>query len=278
MLRTTLAAVLQNAGLSNARSAELQRTLGVTRVDRPGRSNAYDPYDALSNGDPGAFSQVIAHNRLAGLLLLSTTLAQHKQHAPARGLEILGEAFKAAATSSNSDSASDRNRLTDQVLEHLLTATTDFSAPQRQGIKDLMHTISDQLDAITAYAQAFGTASLNPRTLLPAANTLKSTLLSTISVTLPDVLSGAMPYDALQEMVRSRLAGGTLFQHTLSADHIVSVSTTGAKNLIAGGYANFLISTGSPAPDQGLRLIASIEAPDGTSVGDHSAPIKSFSI
>ena len=36
---------------------------------------------------------------------------------------------------------------------------------------------------------------------------------------------------------------------------------------------SFLLSTGSPAPRQGVRLLVSIRAPQGTSIGDQSAPL-----
>ncbi|MEI6111255.1 MAG: transporter substrate-binding domain-containing protein, partial [Cyanobium sp. ELA712] len=117
-----------------------------------------------------------------------------------------------------------------------------------------------------AYADQYGASGLPTRSLLPASNSLKATLTAVFTESLPKVLAGSISIDLLQQRFAAQLAGGALDTTALRPDHLVSVTPFQQGRLQEGGSATFLVSLGSPAPAHGLRLVYSLNAPEGTSV------------
>ena len=276
---TTLAALLADAGVSAANSAAIQKLYGVSVVDVADYSTAYDPYDGLANGDAKKFRQVLAHAQLSGLLLLATTLGEREGLSPVASLQKLAAALAkvdlASLQVTGSTAATQRNTLLSRLLSEL---TPSLTAAQRDVIIQVFAQVSAEFDALRAYADKYRAVGVAVRSLLPASNSLKATLTAVFTESLPQVLAGSIGIDQLQQRFVAQLAGGALDTTALQADHLVSVTPMQQGRLQPGGSATFLISLGSVAPAQGLRLIYSLNAPEGSRVnGATSASTSSSS-
>ena len=261
---TTLAALLADAGVSAANSAAIQKAFGVAVVDVADQSSAYDPYEALAKDDANAFPQVIAHAQLSGLLLLASTLGKQSGLSPVASLQKLATAIASADLASllaGGAAAEQRSALLAAVLPEL---TPSLNPTQRGVIGQVFNKVSAEFDALRSYAKQYSGAGLPTRALLPASNSLKATLISVFTESIPQVLSGAIDIDLLEKRFAAQLAGGALDTTALQADHLVSVTPFQQGRLRAGGSATFLVALGSAAPAHGLRLIYSLNAPDGT--------------
>jgi ABC-type amino acid transport substrate-binding protein len=263
---TTLAALLADAGVPAAQSAAIQRLYGVAVVDVADHSTAYDPYEGLARGDVNQFRQVLAHAQLAGLFLLATTLGEREGLSPVASLQKLAAVVAKVdfpALLADGSPASQRISLLSQILSELLPALT---AAQHDGILQVFATVSAEFGKLRAYDDMYRAVGVAVRSLLPASNSLKATLTAVFTEFLPQVLDGSISIEQLQQRLSAQLAGGALDTTALQADHLVSVTPLQQDRLQAGGSANFLISLGTVAPAHGLRLIYSLNAPEGTLV------------
>lgn len=263
---TTLAALLADAGVSAATSAAIQRAYGVAVVDQADHSTAYNPYVNLATGGSEAISQVLAHTRLSGLFLLASSLGRHGGSSPMESLQRMAAALaKGRPTAPGASVVDQRQALMEAIL---LELGTSLSASQRQAIATVSETVSAELDALQFYAERYAEAGFSPRALLPAVSSLKALLTTVFTESLPQVLTGSLSIEQLQQRFAAQLAAGAHDSLPLDNDHLVAVTSFQQGRLQAGGAATFLISVASPAPAQGLRLIYSLEAPEGSTIQD----------
>jgi Ca2+-binding RTX toxin-like protein/ABC-type amino acid transport substrate-binding protein len=264
---TTLAALLADAGVSAATSAAIQRAYGVAVVDQADHSTAYNPYVNLATGGSEAISQVLAHTRLSGLFLLASSLGRHGGSSPMESLQRMAASLaKVKPESLGASSAVEQRQALMAVFMPELGSF--LSASQRQAIATISETVNDELDALQSYAERYAEAGFSPRSLLPAVSSLKALLTTVFTESLPQVLTGSLSIEQLQQRFAAQLAAGAHDSLPLDNDHLVAVTPFQQGRLQAGGAATFLISVASPAPAQGLRLIYSLEAPEGSTIQD----------
>ena len=246
---TTLAVLLADAGVSAANSAAIQMAYGVAVVDLADHSTAYDPYVNLATGGSKAISQVLAHTRLSGLFLLASSLGRHGGSSPMESLQRMAAALaKGIPTAPGASAVEQRQTLMEAIL---LELGTSLSASQRQVIATVSETVSAELDALQSYAERYAEAGLSPRSLLPAVSSLKAILTTVFTDSLPQVLTGSLSIDQIQQRFAAQLAAGAHDGLPLDNDHLVAVTPFQQGRLQAGGAATFLISIASPAPAQG---------------------------
>jgi len=268
---TTLAALLADAGVSAAASAAIQKAFGVAVVDQADHSMAYDPYAELAAGHSGALPQLLAHTRLSGLFLLASSLGKQAGLSPLDSLRRMAVALAKVEPTALEAASTTQQRLA-LMAAILPDLGSSLSASQRQAIAIVAETVSAELDALESYAERYAQSGFNPRSLLPAVTTLKGILTTVFTESLPQVLTGSLSIEQLQQRFAAQLAAGAFDSLPLDNNHLVAVTPFQEGRLQAGSAATFLISMASPAPVHGLRLIYSLEAPDGTTIqGSQSA-------
>ena len=264
---TTLSSLLAEAGLGASTSAAIQKAFGVAVVDVDGNSSAYDPYAALAEGDANAFPQVLAHVKLSGLLLLASSLGSQFGLSPVASLRKLAGALAGidpAIFSGDISSLDQQRALLSLILPQL--CPTSVNESRRSVITEVFTKVSAEIDSLQVYADQYSSAGISARSLLPASNSLKTILTTALTELLPQVLAETLSFEQFQERFASQLGGGALDAISIDSEHQVSVSTVQKGQLLAGGNASFLITLGTEAPAHGLRLIYTLDAPEGSEV------------